>query len=263
MQLSGIEVQELFDFVARRSAGRGCVSQVQIAGARVVIDCLKKAPDRDVPGVATNIYIGSYNPPIKCEGDVQCPGKGLGSCDPETSRCWQAIDPISIYELATSNYLAQGGSGFRVLQRNTTQLDTKVQQRDALIDYIRGGLACGADDEGELQTCAKDADCASVGEGYVCACPEATLEADAKNPTCRTDPERSCTGGQCVLAKCRDDVALFIGETCEAAPTPSIKKNCEAQIAACASAGEQCKFLPCVDRRLGNFSDGRIRMVGQ
>ena len=39
MQLSGVEVQELFDFVARRSAGRGCVSQAQIAGARVVLNC--------------------------------------------------------------------------------------------------------------------------------------------------------------------------------------------------------------------------------
>src|SRR5262249_32416110 len=31
MQLSGVEVLQLFDFVARRSAGRGCVSQAQIA----------------------------------------------------------------------------------------------------------------------------------------------------------------------------------------------------------------------------------------
>src|SRR5512132_4002548 len=43
MNLSGDEVQELFDFVARRSAGRACTSQVQIAGARVVLDCTKKA----------------------------------------------------------------------------------------------------------------------------------------------------------------------------------------------------------------------------
>ena len=46
MDLSGTEVQELFDFVARRSAGRGCVSQVQIAGARVVMDCTKKESGR-------------------------------------------------------------------------------------------------------------------------------------------------------------------------------------------------------------------------
>lgn len=33
MNLAGREVRELFDFVARRSAGRGCNSQAQIAGA--------------------------------------------------------------------------------------------------------------------------------------------------------------------------------------------------------------------------------------
>src|SRR6185295_11144858 len=55
MQLSGQEVQDLFDFVARRSAGRGCVSQAQIAGARVVIDCTKNGGFG--PGVATNIFI--------------------------------------------------------------------------------------------------------------------------------------------------------------------------------------------------------------
>ena len=40
--------------------------------------------------------------------------------------------------------IAGGGSGFRVLQRNTTQFDTGIQQRDALIDYIRAGAPCGS-----------------------------------------------------------------------------------------------------------------------
>src|SRR5205814_1469413 len=35
MQLSGLEVQEMFDFLARRSSSRSCASQAQIAGARV------------------------------------------------------------------------------------------------------------------------------------------------------------------------------------------------------------------------------------
>ena len=39
MSLSGVEVQELFDYIAQRSAGRGCDSQAQIAGARVVMNC--------------------------------------------------------------------------------------------------------------------------------------------------------------------------------------------------------------------------------
>ncbi len=39
MYLSGVEMQEMFDFVADRSAVRGCVSQAQISGARFTMDC--------------------------------------------------------------------------------------------------------------------------------------------------------------------------------------------------------------------------------
>src|SRR5690606_39137317 len=93
MQLSGVEVQEMFDFVARRSAGRGCSSQVQIAGARVVLDCTAVGEGDSSPGVATNIYIGAIDPPVACASDSECPGGLLGSCDLNTNRCWQPIDP--------------------------------------------------------------------------------------------------------------------------------------------------------------------------
>ncbi len=261
MNLSGDEVQELFNFVARRSAGRACTSQVQIAGARVVIDCTKKAAGSPAPGVASNIYIGTFDPPVKCASDADCPGGLLGACDVEAQQCWQSIQKINSYELATSNYLAAGGSGFRVLQRNTTQLDTKVQQRDALIDFIRAGAPCGADAKGELVDCTKDADCSAVGEGFTCACPETAIE----GAVCSTDSKRTCGSGtgQCVLAKCRDDVAAFQQATCDAGSTKAVRDQCEAALSPCSAAGEQCKFLACVNRRLGNFSDGRVRMVGQ
>ena len=285
MQVSGFEVQELFDFVARRSAGRGCKSQVQIAGARITIDCAKQLTPEVPPGVATGIYIGSAidqstSKPYTCKSDADCPGSGdkcstgddcasglclggackyPGSCALDSNTCWQAITPISSYELATSDYLAGGGSGFRVLQRNTTQLNTGVQQRDALIDYIRAGKPCGADDSGKLKGCSKDGDCASVGVGYVCACPEAVHD----DATCSTDAKSSCGAGQCVLAQCRTDVAAFQRKTCEAAPNALVRKQCEAALSPCAAAGETCKFLACVDRKIGNYSDGRLQMVGQ
>jgi 5'-nucleotidase len=291
MQLSGFEVQELFDFVARRSSSRGCVSQVQIAGARLVIDCTKMGDpieSQGRPGVATNIYIGTFeqgmcntdadcaanNNPLKidqhcdtklhrcgCLSDQQCPNKTPSQCDVEAGVCWQPIETVASYELATSNYLAGGGSGFRVLQRNTTQNDTKVQQRDSLVDYIRAGAPCGADDKtGKLTACSLDNDCTNVGDGFVCACPEAVIE----GPQCQSDATRNCGGkGSCVLSQCRIDLADFQRKTCEAAPNDSIKQQCLTQVNPCSAAGEQCKFLACVDKKLGNVSDGRIRMVGQ
>jgi 5'-nucleotidase/UDP-sugar diphosphatase len=261
MNLSGQEVKDLFDFVARRSTGRGCVSQVQIAGARVVLDCNKIGKGEIAAGVASNIYIGTFNPPVMCASDPDCPGGLFGACDVDAGQCWQPIQDIATYELATSNYLAGGGSGFRVLQRNTTQLDTKVQQRDALVDFIRAGAPCGADADGKALDCSKDADCDKAGDGFVCACPETAIEGQL----CSTDSTRTCSpgAGQCVLAKCRDDVAAFQHATCAAGSTAAVRKQCEASLSPCSAAGEQCKYLACVNRRLGNFSDGRVRMVGQ
>lgn len=281
MQLSGVEVQELFDFVSRRSAGRGCTSQAQIAGARVVIDCVAQdaIDTTKPPGLATFIYIGSQQctdasdclsgncdgsvDVCRCTGDADC-GGGVGSCD-GNGICWQSIDPYASYELATSNYLAGGGSGFRVLQRNTTQFDTKIQQRDALIDYIRGGNPCGSDAAGNVPSCATDADCA---EGFVCTCPEAAFE---NGLVCATDNGVGCVlsvnpgpgDGQCVLARCRDDVADFQRAVCERAPTEQSRLECLASLSPCATGGEQCKFLACIDTAIGNVQDNRVRMVGK
>jgi 5'-nucleotidase len=288
MQLSGKEVQELFDFVARRSTGRACTSQVQIAGSRVVLNCLEQGEGDSSPGVATDIFIGVQ----ACESDNQCAssdcnggvcrcsndeacGGRFGSCDTGTGICWQPIEETASYELATSNYLAGGGSGFRVLQRNTTQFDTKIQQRDALIDFIRGGRPCGGaialeltGGESTLLGCTVDEDCNPLGEGYVCACPEKAEE----GPLCASKPEVVCEDssgapgpneGACVLARCRDQVAEFQRALCDRAPTEDSRESCLDAQKPCATGGEQCKFLACLDASLNNVSDSRIRMVGK
>jgi 5'-nucleotidase len=290
MDLSGTEVQELFNFVALRSAGRGCVSQVQIAGARVVMDCTKIGPfdeSQGQPGVATNIYIGTFVPPIKCiadadcpkppempcKSDTDCPGQYAGACetkhgvcnitqqdqcDQVQHVCFQPIDPTASYELATSNYLAGGGSGFLVLKHNTTQNNTGVEQRDALIDFMRAGLPCGADTTtGKLKTCSYDSEC---GDGFVCACPQAV---DDKIIQCVTKKEGCSEKGECVLQQCRDDVATFVRQTCQAAPTGSVESQCETSLSPCVAGGETCKYLACVNQNLGNYSDNRVLMVGQ
>jgi 5'-nucleotidase len=252
--------------------------QVQIAGARVVIDCEAQPDPLQSPGIASHIYIGAVDPAMPCTTDADCcvaaagctsADQVLGACDINTARCWQPMDPIGSYELATSNYLSTGGSGFRVLQRNTTQFDTQIQQRDALIDYIRGGKACGAKDDGTLWPCATDGDClANLGDGYVCACTTNALEGEQ----CLSDPAAPCPlaagepgpgDGACVLARCRDDVAAFERQTCDGAVDVAVQQSCDTAITPCARGGEECKFLACLDKGLGNSSDGRVRMVGR
>ncbi len=97
MFLSGREVQELLDYVSSRSTERGCSSQAQIAGMTFDMVC---DPDN---ARAENIVINNI-----------------------------PMDPNGTYELATNNYIANGGSGFEVLERNTTQSDTGISIRDVV-----------------------------------------------------------------------------------------------------------------------------------
>lgn len=333
MQLSGLEVQELFDFAARRTAGRGCASQIQIAGARVRIncsgcnrinltcksdaECLAASPPRDacdlasgkcivrcnadddclkrtggtcdpvnktcvVNACAENVYIGHAVNPVTgerkpCLDDKACnppgvDGPGLpGICDktafikghpPPEGLCLSLISPTNLYELATSNYLAGGGSGFRVLQRNTTQVDTKVQQRDALIDYLRAGKPCGFNPAANgtpdgLKACTSDPDCGDPGQ--VCSCPGHVSEGGAPL-TCTSVGTCDTGNGRCVLKACRDEVAQFHFRRCKDAPNQAA---CQVPVAACQLAGEECKLLACIDKTIGSLSDNRVELIGK
>ncbi|MBX3230064.1 MAG: bifunctional metallophosphatase/5'-nucleotidase [Labilithrix sp.] len=320
MQLSGTEVQELFDFSARRSAQRGCTSQVQIAGARVRLNCtgcqrleipctddgpcvaagrdacdvakgrcvvrcqkgeedpcpirLKgstcdtEAGQCEIPACAEQVYIGTTN--TICQSDAQCsddPSKPLpGSCARGEGKvnglCLANIKPTNLYELATSIYLAQGGSGFRVLQRNTTQFDTKIQQRDALIDYLRAGRPCGYDAANGtadgLKSCSADADCEDPT--FVCACTGHSKQDDAG--LCVTEGTCDSGNGRCVKRDCRQSAADFHLQRCRGLPAERVEA-CKTPLNACALGGEECKILSCIDASLGSLSDGRVEMIGR
>lgn len=283
MQLSGSETFELFDFIARRSKLRGCTSQVQIAGAFAVFNCSGCDPKWRAkptePAFKTlaaadacieQLFIG-HDTSRKCTDDAQCepnPDLARFACDKAVGYCRTPAQNNGSYELATSDYLASGGSGFRVLQRNTTQFNTRIQQRDAVTDFIRIGKPCGwqtgANGTGGLVQCTTDKDCSGLGE-YVCACPEAVEPAVGPEVTplaCQTKASQACgTTGRCVLQACRDDVAAFHDNDDCKQSTPEGKNKC--RVAACQMAGEQCKLLACVDPSLGAKVDGRQVMLGR
>ena len=258
MFLSGVEVKEMFDYVARRSAQRGCQSQAQIAGARVVLDCSGSSPACGGEPCAEKIAIGRTETP--CERDADC---GEGLCDarpdlpPSQWRCLLPLERDASYELATSDYLAGGGSGFRVLERNTTTVKTGLPMREVLSDYLRNGMPCGADpDTGLLPSCGTDADCPAE---MVCACPQRVRYDEASGRCIGPDDGESCApgAGQCVLRACRDDVARYrVERSCAEAIDEAQRARCECD--ALSDAGEECKFLACIDARLGAVTDGRI-----
>ncbi len=323
MFLAGREVIEMFDFVARRSSGRGCNSQAQIAGARVVISC--GSCDRDGDGrpdtvqeggqtlrltaCAETINIGLQNVPENiscerdptrfpcCENDSDCNRDAAGNritvrpdrrslCEPRAHICMQPIQPNADYALAANNYIAGGGSGFFVLQRNTTQVDTLVQQRDAVIDRIRNGIPCGATraraamyrnahpgdpqrgDDG-LQQCANDSDCDSVAQAgeYLCSCPT-RIEFDPTMRMCVGDRTGTCAGmsGRCVLRTCRNDLATLMATDCPEIDRPGTTPQASRAACLCAAqsrAGETCRILSCVNDSIGAQADGRLQMLSR
>ncbi|HYI02758.1 bifunctional UDP-sugar hydrolase/5'-nucleotidase [Hyalangium sp.] len=150
MYLSGVEMQEMFDFVAERSAERGCVSQAQVSGARFTMDCAQ---------VQIN-DLRIFCDPLDGGAEKWCPkdnreGHAPFQCleDVEGARCWahpatdiqingKPLDPNGTYRIAVNDYIAKGGSGFRVLKRNTTRIETGISLRDSLIGYMQGACTC-------------------------------------------------------------------------------------------------------------------------
>ncbi len=123
MLLSGIEVQSLMDYTTQRSASRGCNAQAQISGARFVMNCDS--------GEGEDVTVGgSWQP---CLVDADCDDVGE-ICS--AGACGVPIVPEGVYELATNNYIANGGSGFYVLEQNTSKVDTGISMRDAVITYL-------------------------------------------------------------------------------------------------------------------------------
>jgi 5'-nucleotidase/UDP-sugar diphosphatase len=127
--LSGSEIQETLDFVARKSAERGCRSQAQVSGITFDMVCTGECPGGQ-PACAKNIYLGD-----DCRS-----GDAGGPIDPK--RCTPIV-PTGLYKVAVNDYIARGGSGFDVLKRNTSKQFTNISLRDALVDYMRQQPPCG------------------------------------------------------------------------------------------------------------------------
>src|SRR5262249_2761667 len=109
MYLSGIEVQQTLDFVARRSASRGCRTQALVAG----ISCARVCNGAGGPPEFPNARAGGKNLAI---GDNCRNGLPDGAID--FKKCAKLL-PTSLYRVAVNDYIAAGGSGFEVLKRNT------------------------------------------------------------------------------------------------------------------------------------------------
>ncbi|MCE9577503.1 MAG: bifunctional metallophosphatase/5'-nucleotidase [Deltaproteobacteria bacterium] len=135
MYLSGSEIQETLDFVARKSADRGCRTQAQVAGIYFDMVCKGSCPDPDpndnyTPiACAKNIYLGE-----DCRSGVPDGPITPGKCRP--------VVPTGLYRVAVNDYIANGGSGFSALKRNTSKQNTGISLRDSLTVFLNKQTAC-------------------------------------------------------------------------------------------------------------------------
>ncbi len=243
MYLSGKEIQETLNFITDKSAERGCQSQAQVAGIAFVMNCRQVLLNSREPDLtkhknsAQDICINGA-PPYWTE--VKDPNRPADCVEQDTRPDCQRVvrtcanngrplDPSATYRVAVNDYIAAGGSGFRVLKLNTTKFNTGVSLRDALNDFMAAFPACGLVEAENGKYCPAAAVCdlqPPVAEPEVAACAEARArcsqsscnKADAfAAQTCNDvidcgryvaamiTPENCRTGGPAKLpALCRD-----------------------------------------------------------
>jgi hypothetical protein len=154
MYLSGGEVQELTNYVASRSSERGCQAQAQVSGITFVMDCAQAQKNWERYACDTAADCAAYGNPAERMADAgaEVAQRYDWRCT-EEKVCWantsydivigdRPLDPDGAYKIAVNDYIAKGGSGFKVLKRNTTRIETGISLRDSLIDWLRGQCTC-------------------------------------------------------------------------------------------------------------------------
>ncbi|MBM4319600.1 MAG: hypothetical protein FJ125_06495, partial [Deltaproteobacteria bacterium] len=251
MMLSGREVVEMLDFVAQRSASRGCNSQAQVAGLRFKMHCLLDEP---TGSWADEIVVGQRWDPRR---EVWVGGEPIVG----PRRCVmdkEEISPLS-YEVAVNDYMAKGGSGFRMLKMNTSKVYTGIAIRTVVGDHLRKLPQCGSycgDAEQEDDSCTFFNLCAKAG---LVDCPAAVACLDEASCVDRRDclarfargfmdeggTRRHCPALQLCLGEWHDRCPLL--RTCTQSLTEYYAATCRNPWRTCRSSADCTGGKECVE----------------
>ena len=292
MIMSGADLQVLFDYNTERSAGRGCNSQLQVAGVEFTMDCNHAPAEcscwherQECPGNPQ--FDELYLSPQKCEpydehpltdvcreacecpegatevSDCRCPPMArdifVTSCsDPmitDTEGCKK--EPLrldALYEVATNDYIAKGGSGFIMLRSNNTQVDTGVPIREAVMERIITSGQCQErclNDHGRIRVrdCSTYLACVEQVEDFA---QQFCNDVDLENEAAHELPEHCVVAGP---GTCRRDEHCYdIAALCDGGPgcpTCNNPSQCD--------EGETCTNGHCVPDQMVCF-DGHCRV---
>jgi len=279
--LSGREVQDLMDYVALRSARRGCQTQAQIAGMTTVFDCNEdvEASFRVTIGGSRLDDPGNYGrdaddkpyclfdgldctPGADCDPTLEtvrpCPAGqtiGDGVCCPlgelcTPLGCGTPISPYVSYKLAANDYIAAGGSGFTMLEHNTTQFNTGISMRDSVMDYVNLAFpGCGARTPDQLRFDVDD-----IYVDYFAAISVADFVAVSDRVAVYYEAQNNA--GWANYGSCVEDLGETMTGDCNYLPDASVQRSqCRAET--WLRAAEMCFDLPCVTME----EEGRIERI--
>jgi len=282
MTLSGREVKDVMDYVALRSARRGCQLQAQVSGITALIDCNADVeaarrvtiggsrlvePDRfgrEAPGEPLCSFDGlRCTPGQDCAPDLEpvkaCPASedlGNGTCCPEGELCTPLgcgapIAPYVSYKLATNDYIATGGSGFTMLEQNTTQFNTGISLRDSVMDYVNAAYdGCGA----ALPQSVQD-ELGAIAEQYDAATWD-RADYDAVIAAVLAYYENANTNGHANYGACVEDLGGALQRDCDYLEQGSVDRS-RCRATTWLRAGKMCIELPCVMAS----EDGRLNRI--
>ena len=270
--ISGVDIKTLLDYVSLRSAGRGCATQVQVAGIEFKMNCQdrpkdcadykkigKKAPeellcDSETPQDCDGLEARGETPAAeKCCDCPRAEDIFISNCskpDLEThDGCTkEPLQLDAIYDMATNDYIAQGGSGFTVLKSNNTQYNTGLPLRDAVLEQIVRSPACLEecrlpDGRVELESCTTYRRCvAGLTEFHdrTCAKLDITSLAEHVSEYCGMDDQDCETNDDC----------LDVSEICSGGGCKGCKTASDCSASDCRGGGCTCREGYCIPTRM-------------
>lgn len=216
-ELPGAALARAFEHAARSASGRDCRTQVHVAGALVRFRCPCEG------AACTRVFATETDVP--CASDADCDGLGAACSAPSDGlgRCFAPLDVRASYRVATTAYLAAGGSGLFDAIPDSALRPVSDSLSQALADELRHGTPCGAEPAGSAMDAAP-----------VAASPATTAE--------------GCAQG------CAADALRYLTDACT---VQSAAPFCAEEL--CGHAVALCRSVPCLDATRGAVRDGRIR----
>jgi len=168
VELPGGALADAFEHAARSASARDCRTQVHVAGTLVRFRCpCEGATCARVFATETDVPCASDSDCTALDGACSAPSDGLG-------RCFAPLEPRAGYRVATTAYLAAGGSGLFDAIPESARRPVSDSLSQALADQVRHGEPCPAGTETNAEACASG--CAADAYRYLrdaCAEPAA------------------------------------------------------------------------------------------